>query len=170
MKSANADIAEQALALARIESGGQSEEKTRLLAWDRLYDLLSTLDSKTSVLLRFNAIVVAALAYVTVVRGVDPLMGNNAMMATAAGWIGHASLAVSAISCGLAFPVINVEWKFMGGRLESVAGGPLALDDAALRRLAALVVRRTLLYSWAWRLAVAGGVGFAVLVALAIFH
>lgn len=164
-------IAEQAMAFARIEAGERSpEEKLRLLAWDRLYSLLSTLDSKTSVLLRFNAIVVAALAYVTVVRGVDPLMGNNAMMVTVGAWIGHASLIVSAASCGLAFPVINVEWRFAGGRLEDVAGGPLTLDDPALLRLGALVARRTLLYAWAWRLAVLGGVGFAALVGLAIAH
>ncbi|MGL1747228.1 hypothetical protein ACSTH0_23680, partial [Vibrio parahaemolyticus] len=79
--------AEQAMAFARIEAGARSPaEKLRLLAWARLYSLLSTLDSKTSVLLRFNAIVVAALAYVTVVRGVDPLMGNNAMMVTVGAW------------------------------------------------------------------------------------
>ena len=44
------------------------------MAWDRLYGMLSTLDSKTSVLLRFNAIVVAALAYVVVVRASDPFI------------------------------------------------------------------------------------------------
>ena len=86
-------------------------------------------------LLRFNAIVVAALAYVTVVRGVDPLMGSNAMMVTAGSLISHASLIASAASCGFAFPVINVEWSFAGGRLARVAGGPLTLDDAALERL-----------------------------------
>jgi hypothetical protein len=51
-----------------------------------------------------------------------------------------------------------------------VAGGALAFDDAALNQVGALVARRTWLYSWAWRLAVAGGVGFALLVALATIH
>jgi len=162
------DVAEQALAFAHIETAlGASDDKARLRAWDRLYSLLAVLDSKTSVLLRFNAIVVAALAYVTVVRDVAPLMGGNAMMITVGGWIGHASLAVSAASCGFAFPVINVQWRFSAGRLARGAGGPLTLDDAAVQRLAALVARRTLLYSWAWRLAVVGGIGFAVLVTLA---
>jgi hypothetical protein len=32
------------------------------------------------------------------------------------------------------------------------------------------VAQRTRLYLWAWRLAVAGGLGFAVLVALATVH
>jgi hypothetical protein len=32
------------------------------------------------------------------------------------------------------------------------------------------VARRTALYSWAWRLAVAGGTGFAILVGLATLH
>jgi hypothetical protein len=36
------------------------EDKALIVAWDRLHGMLSTLDSKTSVLLRFNAIVVAA--------------------------------------------------------------------------------------------------------------
>ncbi len=165
-----ANVAEQALALARIEVAGSPDERKRVAAWDRLCALLSTLDSKTSVLLRFNAIVVAALAYVAIIRGVDPLMGPNAMLVSIAAWIAHASLVVSAASCGFAFPVINVEWKSPGGQLEPVAGGALTLDDAALQRLAALVTRRTLLYAWSWRLSVVGGVGFAILVALAIFH
>lgn len=164
-------IAQQALELARIETGqGSADDKTRLLAWDRLYSLLSTLDSKTSVLLRFNAIVVAALAYVTVVRGIDPFGGSASAIRTLGIWISHASLLASAASCGFAFPVINVEWSFFGGRIDRVAGGALAFDDAALERVGALVARRTRLYSWAWRLAVAGGTGFAVLVALATIH
>ena len=76
----------------------------------------------TPVLLRFNAIVVAALAYVTVVRGVDPLMGGNAMMVTAGSLISHASLIASAASCGLAFPVINVDWSSGGGPAALVVG------------------------------------------------
>ena len=153
---------QHALALARLDAAGTGDDKIRLKAWDRLRAQLGTLDSKTSVLLRFNAIVVAALAYVTVVRGVDPLMGSNAMMVTAGSLISHASLIASAASCGLAFPVINVDW--------SSGGGPAALDGAALDRLGALLARRTLLYSWAWRLAVLGGTGFSILVGLAIAH
>ena len=69
----------QALAVARIEAGqGTPEEKARVVAWDRLFGMLSALDSKTSVLLRFNAIVVAALAYVVVVRASDPFVTANA--------------------------------------------------------------------------------------------
>ena len=57
------NVARQALTVARIEAGqGTPEEKARVMAWDRLDGMLSTLDSKVSVLLRFNAIVVAALA------------------------------------------------------------------------------------------------------------
>ena len=41
------------------------------------------------------------------------------------------------------------------------------LDDAVIGRLGAVVAQRTRLYAWAWRLAVAGGLGFALLVALA---
>jgi len=168
---ARGDAAEQALALARIETGNAaSEDRARLRAWDRLQSLLAVLDSKTSVLLRFNAIVVAALAYVTVVRGVDPLMGTNPTMVTLGGLIGHASLVLSALSYGLAFPVINVQWNIRGGRLERKPGEGLCLDDDALRRLGTLVAWRTQLYSWAWRLAVVGGTGFAALVALALAH
>ncbi len=165
-------IAQQALEQARIEAGaqGSAEDRARLNAWDRLYALLSTLDSKTSVLLRFNAIVVAALAYVTVVSGADTLAGVNKTVATIGVWISHVSLVASAASCGFAFPVINVEWSFLGGKIERVAGGKLGLDDAALQRLGRLVERRTWLYAWAWRLAVLGGTGFALLVALATFH
>ena len=39
-----------------------------------------------------------------------------------------------------------------------------------IERLGGTVTRRTWLYSWAWRLAVAGGLGFAILVALATIH
>jgi hypothetical protein len=117
-------VSQQALRVARIEAGqGTPEEKARVMAWDRLHGMLSTLDSKVSVLLRFNAIVVAALAYVVV-----------------------------------------------GGRLDRLADGGPDFDDAALQRLGDLVARRTLLYSRAWQFAVAGGTGFAVLVALATIH
>jgi hypothetical protein len=172
MNRAGGDVAEQALALARIETGiaPAPEDRTRLRAWDRLHALLGVLDSKTSVLLRFNAIIVAALAYVTVVRGVEPLMGSNPAMAMLGALIGHASLVLSALSCGLAFPVINVQWNAASARLEQTAGSGLVLDDAALKRLGALVAWRTQLYSWAWRLAVVGGIGFAALVALALMH
>jgi hypothetical protein len=164
-------VAEQALALARIEAGQASpEDRARLIAWDRLYSLLGTLDSKTSVLLRFNAIVVAALAYVTVVRSADPFVGVNPTIATIGVWVGHISLVLSVASCGFAFPVINVEWSFLHGRIAETAGKDIGFDDAALNRVGALVARRTWLYSWAWRFAVAGGVGFALLVALATIH
>lgn len=164
-------VAEQALALARIEAGQASpEDRARLIAWDRLYSLLGTLDSKTSVLLRFNAIVVAALAYVTVVRSADPFVGVNPTIATIGVWVGHVSLVLSVASCGFAFPVINVEWSFLHGRIIETASKTVAFDHAALNRVGALVARRTWLYSWAWRLAVAGGIGFALLVALATIH
>jgi hypothetical protein len=74
------------------------------------------------------------------------------------------------LSCGFAFPVINVEWEFFGGRIDQVAGGEPDFDDAALERLGDLVTRRTRYYSRAWQFAVAGGTGFAILAALAILH
>jgi hypothetical protein len=164
-------VAQQALALARIEAGeGSADDKARLKAWDRLYSLLGTLDSKTSVLLRFNAIVVAALAYVTVVRSADPFAGVNPTVALIGVWVGHVSLVLSVASCGFAFPVINVEWHFLRGRIAEAGGYDITFDDAALNRVGMLVARRTWLYAWAWRLAVAGGVGFALLVALATIH
>jgi hypothetical protein len=164
-------VARQALAVARIEAGeGTPVEKARVMAWDRLCGLLSTLDSKTSVLLRFNAIVVAALAYLVIVRASDPLAESSAAIKTAGYVIGHVSLLASVVSCGFAFPVINIEWEFFGGRLDRAADGELDFDDAALDRLGKLVARRTRLYSWAWQLAVAGGTGFAILVGLATIH
>lgn len=153
-------LAAQALAVARLQTGqGTPDERARLAAWDRLHGLLSTLDSKTSVLLRFNAIVVAALAYVLIVSGADPFQGGNALVGTIGKTVGHLSLIATIVSCGFAFPVINVESGYVG-----------ALDDATLERKAALVARRTGYYAWAWRLAVAGGAGFAVLVGLASLH
>jgi hypothetical protein len=161
----------QALMVAGIEAGqGTPEEKARVMAWDRLYGMLSTLDSKVSVLLRFNAIVVAALAYVVVVRASDPFAEANATVKLMGMIVGHASLLASVLSCGFAFPVINVEWEFFGGRLDGMADGEPDFDDAALQRLGDLVARRTLLYSRAWQFAVAGGTGFAILVALATIH
>ncbi len=152
--------AQQALALARVDAGGPSDGKVLLAAWDRLHKQLSTLDSKTSVLLRFNAIVVAALAYVAVMRGIDPFAGAGPVVTMIGTWVGHVSLVIAVASCGFAFPVINVESDLATG----------AIDEAALDRLGALVMRRTWLYSWAWRLAVAGGAGFALLVGIATFH
>jgi hypothetical protein len=164
-------VARQALAVARIELGqGTPEEKARVMAWDRLYSMLSTLDSKTSVLLRFNAIVVAALAYLVIVRASDPFAEASAAAKAVGLVIGHVSLLASVLSCGFAFPVINVEWEFFGGRLDRVADGEPDYDDAALQRLGNLVARRTRLYSRAWQLAVAGGTGFAILVGFATIH
>ena len=153
-------LAAQALAVARLQTGqGTPDERARLAAWDRLHGLLSTLDSKTSVLLRFNAIVVAALAYVLIVSGADPFQGGNVLVGTIGKTVGHLSLIATIVSCGFTFPVINVESGYVG-----------ELDDATLERKAALVARRTGYYAWAWRLAVAGGAGFAVLVGLASLH
>jgi hypothetical protein len=164
-------VARQALEVARLELGqGTVEDKARVMAWDRLYGMLSTLDSKTSVLLRFNAIVVAALAYLVVVASSDPFAGASVTVKVLGKFIGHVSLLASVVSCGFAFPVINVEWEFFGKRLDRVAEGAADFDDAALQRVGNLVARRTGLYSWAWRLAVAGGTGFAILVGLATIH
>lgn len=164
-------LAQQAVAIARLQTGqGAPEARARLAAWDRLQGLLSTLDSKTSVLLRFNAIVVAALAYVLVVSGADPFQGGNALVGTIGKAIGHGSLLATVVSCGFAFPVINVETDFFGVPYDGAVRDLPELDDAALARKAALVARRTRYYAWAWRLAVLGGIGFAALVGLATLH
>ncbi|MFI4999682.1 MAG: hypothetical protein ACHQK9_07360, partial [Reyranellales bacterium] len=126
-------VARQALAVARVEAGaGASDEKARVLAWDRLFSMLSVLDSKTSVLLRFNAIVVAALAYLVVVRGADPFAEASAAARALGIFVGHVSLVASVVSCGLAFPVIDVEWGFFDRRLDRIVDGMPAFDDGAL--------------------------------------
>jgi hypothetical protein len=155
-------VAGQALAIARLQIDGTTEEKAGVLAWERLSRMLGVLDSKTSVLLRFNAIVVAALAYLMVIRGIDPFVQSSAVVKAIGLFIGHASLVLSVASCGFCFPVINIEWES--------SGAPSAIDDGALQRLGALVAHRTRLYAWAWRLAVGAGAGFAILVALATIH
>lgn len=153
-------LARQVLAAAHIQAGqGSPDSRVRLAAWDRLHGLLSMLDSKTSVLLRFNAIVVAALAYVLVVNGADLFQGGNVTVGAVGVAVGHLSLIATIVSCGFAFPVINVERGYGG-----------TLDEAAIERKAALVERRTRYYAWAWRLAVVGGAGFALLVGLASLH
>ncbi len=164
-------VARQALMVARIESGeGTPEQRSWVRAWDRLQARLSALDSKTSVLLRFNAIVVAALAYLLVISAADPFMGANATVKVIGKFVGHISLLASVVSCGFAFPVINVEWEFFGGRLDGSAVGEPGFDEGALMRLGDLVSHRTRLYAWAWRLAVGGGIGFAILVGIATLH
>jgi ribulose-phosphate 3-epimerase len=169
--AARVRVTQQALAIARIQTGsGPPEDKARVMAWDRLNGMLSTLDSKTSVLLRFNAIVVAALAYVLVIAPTEPFMGTNPTVRLVGQVIGHGSLLVSVMSCGFAFPVINVQWDFFGMRLDRPLDGESPFDDAALQRLGDLVAWRTRLYSWAWRLAVAGGIGFAILVGIGTLH
>ena len=153
----------QAAVLARLQTAdGTAEDRARVAAWDRLFAMLNVLDSKTSALLRFNAIVVAALAYLVVVAGADPFAQSKPVIKTLGLAVGHISLLLSVASCGFAFPVINVARGFF----DASPG----LDDGVLARLAALVARRTRLYVWAWRLAVAGGLGFALLVALATIH
>jgi len=154
--------AEQALLLARVGVDGTPPDKARMAAWDRLFAMLNVLDSKTSALLRFNAIVVAALAYLVVVSGADPFAQSRPIIKTLGFAVGHISLLLSVASCGFAFPVISVARGFF-------AGAP-GLDDAVVERLGKVVTQRTWLYAWAWRLAVSGGLGFALLVALATIH
>ncbi|MBY0320400.1 MAG: hypothetical protein K2X72_16865 [Reyranella sp.] len=164
-------VTQQALAIARIQAGsGAADDKARVMAWDRLNSMLSTLASKTSVLLRFNAIVVAALAYVLVIAPSEPVMGTNAIVRLMGQIVGHGSLLASVVSCGFAFPVINVQWEFFGMRIDRPLDTESPFDDAALQRLGDLVAWRTRLYSWAWRLAVVGGIGFAVLVGIGTLH
>ena len=164
-------LAAQALAVARLDAGaGTTDDRARVLAWDRLNAMLSTLDSKTSVLLRFNAIVVAALAYLMLVRGADPFAEASATAKLIGTIVSHAALIASVASCGFAFPVINVQWNFFGGRIDRSSDEAADFDDTALERLGTLVAQRTRLYSRAWQLAVAGGIGFAVLVAAATIH
>jgi hypothetical protein len=153
----------QAVVLARLQAiDGTPADKARVAAWDRMFAMLNALDSKTSALLRFNAITVAALAYVVVVSGVDPFAQSRPLIKTMGFLVGHVSLLLSVASCGFAFPVIGVARGFFDG--------PPGLDDGVLDRLGRLVAQRTRLYLWAWRLAVAGGLGFAILVALATIH
>ena len=153
----------QALVLARLQAGeGTPQDRARVAAWDRLSAMLNVLDSKTSALLRFNAIVVAALAYLVVVAGADPFAQSKPIIKTLGFAVGHISLLLSVASCGFAFPVIGV----VRGLFDAAPG----LDDAVIARLGATVTQRTWLYAWAWRLAVAGGLGFALLVALATIH
>ncbi len=141
---------QQALALG-------AADKAQGQVFDRLRMQLATLDSKTSVLLRFNAIVVAALAYVTMIPGAEPAGGGKALLAVFA-WLSHLSLALEVVSCALAFAIIKAEPVFP------------TLDDSTLRSVGALVDRRTKFYIWSWWLAVFGGLGFALLVAVATFH
>ena len=155
--------AQQAIVLARLQAGeGTPQDRARVAAWDRLFAMLNVLDSKTSALLRFNAIVVAALAYLVVVAGADPFAQSKPIVKTLGFAVGHISLLMSVASCGFAFPVISVA----RGLFDAAPG----LDDAVIARLGATVTQRTWLYAWAWRLAVAGGLGFALLVALATIH
>ena len=153
---------QQVLALARLQAEGTPQDRARVAAWDRLFAMLNVLDSKTSALLRFNAIVVAALAYLVVVAGADPFAQSRPIIKTLGFAVGHVSLLLSVASCGFAFPVISVP----RGLFDAAPG----LDDPVIARLGATVMRRTWLYAWAWRLAVAGGLGFALLVALATIH
>src|SRR5262249_38319065 len=141
---------------------GTAEDKARVAAWDRLFAMLIVLDSKTSALLRFNAIVVAALAYIVVVSGIDPFAQAKPLVKSVGFAVGHVSLVLSVLSCGCGVPVIGVARGFFNGTP--------GLDDGVLARLADLVAYRTRLYGWAWWLAVAGGLGFALLVALATIH
>lgn len=164
-------LAQQALAIARLQTGqGTADAKARLAACDRLQGLLSILDSKTSVLLRFNAIVVAALAYVLLVSGADPFQGGNTVVRLVGMGLAHLSLLATVVSCGFAFPVINVERDFFGVPYGRAVLDLPELDDAAVAGKAALVALRTRYYAWAWRLSVAGGIGFAVLVGVATLH
>ena len=155
--------AAQALALARLQViDGTPEDKARVDAWDRLFAMLNALDSKTSALLRFNAIVVAALAYLVVVSGADPFAQSKPIIKTLGFAVGYVSLLPSVASCGCAFPMINLARGFF----DASPG----LDDRVIAQLGAVVATRSRLYAWAWRLAVAGGLGFALLVALATIH
>ena len=83
--------AAQAYELARLQAvDGTPQDRARVAAWDRLFAMLNVLDSKTSALLRFNAIVVAALAYLVVVSGADPFAQSKPIVKTLGFAVGHA--------------------------------------------------------------------------------
>jgi hypothetical protein len=161
----------QALFLANVQLGqGSPEARTILTACDRLNGILATLDSKSSVLLRVNAMVVAALAYVLIINGSDLLQVGNATLRLLGIVVGHASLIATIASCCFAFPVINIEGDFFGISFGDKDGGPTALDEELLARKSSTVARKVWFYGWAWRLAVLGGVGFSLLALLATLH
>jgi hypothetical protein len=165
-------ITKRALAIARIQVGqGSADDKARVIAWDRLYAMLANLDSKTSVLLRFNAIVVAALAYMLIVSSTDPFLGRNATVKLVGTIIGHGSLLASVVSCGFAFPVINVQWDFFGMRLDRADRRGVLLSTmppwpawAISSPIARVSIRGR------GGLAVVGGIGFAILVGIGTLH
>jgi hypothetical protein len=64
--------------------------------------MLSVLDAKTSALPRFNAVVVAALAYLVEVAGADPFARSKPVVKALGFAVGHISLVLSVVSCGFA--------------------------------------------------------------------
>ena len=161
----------QALFLANIQLGqGSMEARAILTACDRLNGILSNLDSKTSVLLRVNAMVVAALAYVLIINGSDLLQVGNSTLRLLGIVVGHASLIATIASCCFAFPVINIEGDFFGVSFGEKEGDPAALDEAVLARKSSTIARKVWFYGWAWRLAALGSMGFSLLALLATLH
>lgn len=161
----------QALFLANIQLGqGSPEARAILAACDRLNGILSNLDSKSSVLLRVNAMVVAALAYVLIINGSDLLQVGNSTLRLLGIVVGHASLMATIASCCFAFPVINIEGDYFGISFGEKDGDPAALDEEVLARKSSTVARKVWFYGWAWRLAALGSIGFSLLALLATLH
>ena len=74
-----------------------------------------------------------------VIAPTEPFMGTNATVRLMGQLIGHGSLLASVVSCGFAFPVINVQWDFFGMRIDRPLDAESPFDEAALQRLGDLV-------------------------------
>jgi hypothetical protein len=156
-------LANNVLAISRVEvDKSAAEEQARIKAHDRLFAMLGILDSKTSALLRFNAIVVAALAIAVVFRGAD-LGGVDKVPKYVIQALAYSSLAMSLLSCGIAFPVIYLRWGvFDEGKQPSSDG--VMVSKAELKELAAVVESRTKGYRRSWQCSAASGFAFALAV------
>ncbi len=130
-------VTQQALAIAQIQTGqGAVEDKAQVMAWDRLNETLP----RRSIPRRrcCCASTPSSLRRWPMSWSSPPPSRSWAPMRPSGWWatvIGHGSLLVSVVSCGFAFPVINVQWDFFGMRLDragSMAESPF--DDAALHR------------------------------------
>jgi hypothetical protein len=104
----------------------------------KLYELLNILDTKTSSLLTFDALIVAVF---TIILQKEDTAGAPVL------WVSLLGTLIIILSMGICVWVVRISWPFLK---------PGVAITTECQAVADVVDVRTIYYQWAWRLSFAG--------------
>lgn len=136
----------------------QSLDTTAENAVKWLYEVLTTLDSKASALMRLNGVLIAAAAFLLGLFGRQ----GGTILATGS-WDARLiilSALLSACSIFACLFVVNVSWPFLG-ETKIVDDQTLRCEDE-IKRLGCASTFRQIMYRLAWWISFSASIGFLV--------